>query len=301
MSGEPPAATAWRVVARKTRGASHVRAGLENQDSIGWLPENGTGSGVAVSVADGHGSPISIRSSVGSRLAVEVSHELAVELLDFAPRGTDRSTAKRQLEEHGGRQVVRRWRQRVDADLAARPFTREEMAAAEERAGPGARDRLERDSHVAYGSTLLTAVATGSFMAFWQIGDGDIVVVDARGESYRPLDDEPEALGNATPSLCSADAWQFFRSAFAGTPAPLVLMSTDGLANSYESDEAFLAFAPDIMRRITADGLDAVADRLEDWLTAISAGGSGDDMALGILYQEGARPDGAAPVPPNRM
>ena len=283
-------ATTWQVRARKTTGASHVRADLENQDSIGWLPPERQGSGVAVTVADGHGSATSFRSSVGSELAVRVSHELAQELLAFAPQGADRSMAKRRLEEHAGQQLVRRWRKEVEADLAERPFSAQEWTLLEEQAGPGARQRVEEDPYLAYGSTLVTAVATDDFMAFWQIGDGDIVVVDAEGRASRPLRGDPELLGNATTSLCLPNAWQYFRSALSGTPAALILASTDGLANSYETDADFLAFGSDMLGRIAEDGLDAVDQRLPEWLATISEKGSGDDVALGILYRRAEAP-----------
>jgi hypothetical protein len=292
MSGESgDAAAPWRVTAHKVRGASHVRAGTENQDAIGCLPESGAGAGVAVIVADGHGSSISVRSSVGSRLAVEASGDLARELLDFAPEGVERSTAKRQLEERAGEQLVRRWRDKVTTHLAEFPFLETEQVNEYEIAGPGSRERFAADPYLAYGSTVVTAVATDTFMAFWQLGDGDLVVVGADGRVFRPLPDDPELFANATTSLCSADAYRYFRSAWwSGKSAPLVLASTDGLSNSYETDEGFLAFGPDIMARIATDGLDSVSERMPGWLRAISERGSGDDISLGLICRPAGLP-----------
>ena len=64
--------TAWGVRGGSTRGASHLRTGLPNQDSLGtWCDKTG-GRALAV-VSDGHGSARHFRSDTGSRLAVEAA------------------------------------------------------------------------------------------------------------------------------------------------------------------------------------------------------------------------------------
>ncbi|MEU7834746.1 MULTISPECIES: PP2C family serine/threonine-protein phosphatase [unclassified Nonomuraea] len=299
MSGEGPwdaGPAIWQVLAKKQRGASHVRAGSENQDAVASTPDIPTGSSVergssvAVSVADGHGSPTSFRSALGARLAVEVSQELCKELIAFAIKDANWSTAKRLLEEKAGRQLVRQWRKRVEESLTENPFKDWELDLLEERSGSAARARVVDDPYQAYGSTLLTAVATETFMAFWQIGDGDIVVVDAQGRAGKPLQADARLLGNATTSLCSADAARELRSHVAGTRPPLVLISTDGLANSYADDSGLLSFASDVMKIIASDGLEAVSDHLSEWLQTISERGSGDDIAVGILCRPAGIP-----------
>ncbi|GAB2618152.1 hypothetical protein Aab01nite_31800 [Paractinoplanes abujensis] len=288
------AGSAWRVVARKAIGASHVRAQRENQDSIGFLPPGGAGAGVAVTVADGHGSAVSFRSAAGSRLAVQASHDLAQELLNFAPTGADRSVAKRQIEERAGEQLVRRWRELVEEELVKDPF---EKCVLFGELDPENRRRVAADPYLAYGSTVVTAVVTDAFMAFWQIGDGDLVVVGADGGVFRPLPADPNLFANATTSLCSTDAARYFRSAWwSGKTAPLVLASTDGLSNSYESDEGFLAFGRDILRQIVTHGLDTVEGRLEEWLSEISERGSGDDMSLGLICRPASLPEAVGAV-----
>jgi hypothetical protein len=275
----------WRVVARKKVGANHRRTGLENQDSFGILaPDDGAGDAVAVAVADGHGSATSFRSAVGSRFGVEVSIQLVEELLRAAT-DTAAGDLKRLLEDRAGKQLVREWHKKVAAHLAGSPFRDNELSRLEESSGPAAVARVKHEPPLAYGSTLLSAVATRSFMVFWQIGDGDIVVVNADGRVTRPIPHDPELLGNATTSLCSPDAWQNFRSAFTGSLAPLVLVATDGVANSYTNEDAFLKFGSDVFERISAEGLDAVVDQLPRWLRRISDHGSGDDVSLGILHR----------------
>jgi serine/threonine protein phosphatase PrpC len=54
-------------------GASHLRAGVPNQDAILQVRESGRGLPVVVSVSDGHGSNKCFRSDRGSRFAVKTA------------------------------------------------------------------------------------------------------------------------------------------------------------------------------------------------------------------------------------
>ena len=290
----------WRVIAKTHVGASHDRKDTENQDDVRVWPsadaraETTDGPEVAVAVADGHGSASSFFSSRGSRFAVDVACALAAELVAARRSGIELPVLQRQLEEDGGKQLVREWRRLVDADLeeVRRPdaaggpseFDRR-LDVLERLSGPAARGRVREDPHLAYGSTLLGAVVGADFMAFWQLGDGDIVVVDAEGAARRSIADDPRLVANETTSLCSPDAVRQVRVAFSGTVDPFVMIATDGLANSYADDEGFLKFSSDIFGIATATGLDAVHGRLYEWLGRISAKGSGDDMSVGILYR----------------
>jgi hypothetical protein len=279
---------AWHVVGGSVRGASHVRSGLENQDAIEWSPVDGAGSQVVLSVADGHGSPRSFRSAVGARLANRVSCDLALELLAAALDGGEFGLLKGRLEQDAPKRLVRDWRRAVEDDLDASPFTEAELAAAVQRDGQSGPDRLARDPYVAYGTTLITAVASSSFVAFWQIGDGDLLAVSDTGQVGRPLVRDALLIGNETTSLCSENAWRLFHVAAYRFAAPLMLLSTDGFSNSYVSEEGFLRFGADLHQMIVSDGLDAVAGRLDGWLRELTEGGSGDDITLGILCQPAA-------------
>ena len=92
------------------------------------------------------------------------------------------------------------------------------------------------------------------------------------------------------------------RPAFTGSPAPLVLITTDGVSNSYKDEAGFLRFGSDLFRMIDSDGLDAVVDRLPRWLRQMSDRGSGDDVSIGLLYraptERGAVPDAEEVVQP---
>ena len=58
----------------------------------------------------------------------------------------------------------------------------------------------------------------------------------------------------------------------------LVLLATDGYANSFREDRGFLKVGTDLLGMLRSDGLDHVKANLGDWLRETSEGGSGDDI-----------------------
>jgi len=109
--------------------------------------------------------------------------------------------------------------------------------------------------------------------------------VASQGGVRRPLPHDERLLGNETTSLCVAHAARDVRLAVTDTadlPA-LILASTDGYANSFRDDDAFLRVGPDLLEILRADGPQNVNDHLRGWLEEASREGSGDDITLGIL------------------
>jgi protein phosphatase 2C-like protein len=302
----PPGSVPWQVIGHTVRGASHVRRETENQDCIRWKSERGR---VILALADGHGSAKSFRSAIGSAFAVAVSIEFASELLQAAPVETAGqhedsrflSLVKDRLETDIPRRIVHKWSERVDQHLARNPFTEQELAALVEQDGQKSKQLIEKNGRLAYGSTLVTAIAMESFAVFWQIGDGDVLTVSVTGEVIRPVPTDARLIANETTSLCSHDAPRMFRYAILGTPAPMIMLSTDGFANSFLDDEGFFKFGTDVSAIIVAEGLEKVKASLPDWLTEITARGSGDDISLGIICRPSlltpAAPDPAPAAP----
>jgi hypothetical protein len=296
----PPDSVPWQVIGRTVRGASHARRETENQDCIRWKSERGR---VILALADGHGSAKSFRSAIGAAFAVAVSIEFASELLQAAPVETVGqhedsrflSLVKDRLETDIPRRIVHKWSERVDEHLARNPFTEQELAALVEQDGQKSRQLIEKNGRLAYGSTLVTAIAMESFAVFWQIGDGDVLTVSVTGEVIRPVPTDARLIANETTSLCSPGAARMFRYAILGTPAPMIMLSTDGFANSFLDDEGFFKFGTDVSAIIVAEGLEKVKVSLPDWLTEITARGSGDDISLGII----CRPSLLTPAAPD--
>jgi len=124
-------------------------------------------------------------------------------------------------------------------------------------------------------------------MVFAQIGDGDILAVAADGTVCRPLPPDDTPVGNETASLSDLDPAASLRvvSVSAEAVPPLVVLSTDGYANSFRSDRDFLQVGSDLLKMIREEGFEPIADALPEWLTEASAIGSGDDITLGLLYR----------------
>lgn len=248
------------VGGHKVVGAKHVRDGRPCQDDIQTARD---GSVVALAVADGHGS--SIHAEIGARIAVEVTTE---QLLLFAANlGSescgDPRTVHGLAQDPFRRLLVREWVRRV-------------------REHAGADDVILTD----YGSTLIFALVTPAFMLLGQLGDGDLIVVDGGGTVSRPLPADPRCFGEETSSLCLPDASTSLR--VLAIPVPdgeiLLLVSTDGYGKSYATDADFERIGPDYLAMVRDIGVSGVSENLEEFLTVVTTGGSGDDIALGLVY-----------------
>lgn len=268
-----------QVVGRSVRGASHVRAKLPNQDAYACLPESGRGENVVVAVADGHGSSRSFRSDRGAKLAVTITTRLL-------RSGTD-TLVRTPMDRTGGqlqalaKRVVERWVREVRADLERHPFHEDELDGLDEHA----RLQLADNPLLAYGTTVLATAVTRTGVYYLQLGDGDIVLVARDGTAWLPLPPDRRLAGNETTSLCLPDAWRDFRvGADALAQAPrLVLLSTDGYANSFQSEAAFLQVGNDLLPMIEQRGLEAVGRSLEEWLHETTERGAGDDVTLAVV------------------
>ena len=276
---------AWLVLGASVRGAGHTRAQRPNQDAIAWHTPTTPDDCLVLAVSDGHGSPRYVRSHRGAKLAVK----LAVDLLhQFGTThkgpGSIAATGDMAVEQLP-RTLVRNWQATVREELAAKPLTLEEETALAE----AQRTRVKDDDPLrVYGATLLTALITPHYLLLLQLGDGDIVTVDATGQVGRPpLPADPRLIANQTTSLCGGSAWRDMRTVFQpimGRPPALVMLATDGYANSFADEAGFLAVAADILSALRTQGHRHTENQLPRWLRATSQGGSGDDISVGLAY-----------------
>jgi serine/threonine protein phosphatase PrpC len=283
--------TRWRVIGSSVSGASHIRGGIPNQDALGWLQKSGASRSLIVAASDGHGSAKYFRSHIGSRLAIETAISLAQEFLNGQPDIKNLSAIKRTAEERLPQEMSRRWREAVESHVENNPFSDEELDTLEKKDGVAAREAVQNKPVHAYGATILTALVVESFILYLQLGDGDILLVSDGGDVERPLPKDERLFANETTSLSSQNAWRDFRFSFqtlAGPPPALILLSTDGYANSFIGEEDFLKVGKDLLEMIRSDGLDEVNQNLETWLNEASAAGSGDDITLAIICRADA-------------
>ena len=276
----------WRVMGETVPGASHLRAGVPNQDAILQVRESGRGLPLVVSISDGHGSDKCFRSDRGSRFAVKEAARLVGEFLDQSRAAADHAGLESRAKEYLPREFVRRWREAAEADLKARPFTEAELEAVEEKDGRQALRLVAGNPLLAYGATSLTVAVADSFALYLQLGDGEILNVSESGEVERALPEDERLFANETTSLCTADAEKNFRvrlQQFSGKRPALILLSTDGYVNSFSDSAGFFKVGSDLLEMLRADGFDSINASLKGWLEEATRSGSGDDCTLGLV------------------
>lgn len=291
----------WRIIGETVPGASHLRGGIPNQDAILHLRESSVTLPLILSISDGHGSNKCFRSDRGSRFAVTIGAELMRELLNEKRRDYDASKIESKAREGLPVEFARRWNVAVAADLKREPLTKAEFDQLEAKDGGRARQVVEAHQSLAYGATTLTVALTQSFVLYLQLGDGEIITVSETGEVSKPLPEDERLLANETTSLCSDSAAKDFRFAYqplTKPPPALILMTTDGYANSFTNDAGFLQVGSDILEMLRTDGFDTVNRSVKGWIEEATRVGSGDDCTLGIIVRMDALKKPAAPAPP---
>ncbi|MFD8597319.1 protein phosphatase 2C domain-containing protein [Kitasatospora sp. NPDC059646] len=280
----------WRLTDRQVRGPHKARC--QDRTAAEELPgPDGDLAGVLLAVADGHGSAAHGRSHLGAEFAVAVFLRLArrfaaAALSGRVPLPALRAEAQQRLPWN----LVREWEDRCAAHLRAEPLE----GFPEPPPGP-LRDRSQL---VPYGTTLLGAALLPGLLVAWQLGDGDLALVDrSSGAVLLPLAPAAPELGDETDSLCSKDAARLVRTHWspivgAAEPPGLLLLSTDGLSKSFAEPSGFEAFAAGLYRRLLDDGHAAVVGQLGGWLER-AASFSGDDTSVALAwYDDPHRPAG---------
>jgi hypothetical protein len=263
----------WQVLTATERGAAHHAAEVPNQDAVAAFPIGPCGAVAAV--ADGHGHSRHFRSERGARLAVTVgcraAHDLAPRLDSLAGTGQAEDEMRGILVPA----VAAQWRAAVREDVAADPFSRAEDAA-----------RGTDDATIAYGTTLLLAIAWGQWLLLAQIGDGDIVGIRSDGGALLPVPGDPQLDGRHTTSLCMPGAENSFRVGAVDTSRAAllgVLLATDGYGNAQARDwEA--AVSADLAGLIATRPVQWLASQLPVWAAhCASLDGSADDTTLALI------------------
>lgn len=282
------AAGEWRVIGETVPGASHLRAGVPNQDALLQVRASSIHLPVILSISDGHGSNKCFRSDRGSLFAVHLASALLNKTLIGARSVSDIEKLAKDAHASLPSEVVRRWRSVVEADLRREPFQEAELARLVEKDGERARGLVEANPYLAYGATLLTVALTSSFIIYMQLGDGEILNVSDTGEVTLPLPDDERLLANETTSLClegAADDFRFHLQPLAEPPPALILLTTDGYANSFSTTRGFHKVGSDLLEMMRTDGFDSVNRGVKGWLEEATESGSGDDCTLAVIVR----------------
>lgn len=250
------------------RGFSHIRSNLPNQDCFGHAEAEGW---ALLAVSDGHGSSRHYRSDRGAVFAVDA----ALEVLRAAVRACSAQGIGPALSSVGA-DLVRRWRDRVEADIEAWPV----------------RERPGFESHAVYGATCVAAAIGPEAALFVQIGDGDVLAAAPGGEVDWAIPVDPNLRGPGTYSLCQPDAAARVRARLFTPPHPLatpdfVVAATDGLSKSYRMDQEFISVIAYMRETLRSTELSELLGDLEPWLAECSRRGSRDDVTVAIFSRHG--------------
>jgi len=259
------------------QGASHVRNQTPCQDNFKQLQVSD--HAVILAVADGHGSASCPYSKTGSKIAVNVFCAIMEDLLNGFVDNEE------QLLTYLNREGELTIAQDIDAEWKRRVW----KAHIDNKREKPLDDNGEIDKaavYKQYGTTLLGLFITERYIFAFQLGDGDMVYVDASG--VQPIIEGDKILGTETHSLCKLDAWKkaisMIRMREEIETPHLFMISTDGFSNSYRTQDEYFVSCKDYYALILEHGFEAVAGQIKDWLKETSELGSGDDITLALAY-----------------
>jgi serine/threonine protein phosphatase PrpC len=275
-------AVIYRVFGESVRGASHIRSNRECQD---WNKKIIGENYVIMAVADGHGSSACPYSETGSYIAVNVFCDVLNGYYKNAKitRGGKPNSFVSFLNREGDVKVA----QEIDFEWKRRVY---QQHLIENRDVP----KLPNDSpdklsiYRLYGSTLLGLLLTEDFTYAFQLGDGDIMFVDER--HVEPVIEPDKILGVETHSLSRQASWEKAISrvvVHSSRKVPcMYVLSSDGMANSYVSQDEFYKSLRGYFEMIREYGVNKIQQRLPEWLRETSQEGCGDDITVMFGYCE---------------
>lgn len=255
--------------ALSVRGASHEEDNTPCQDSARFF----SGDGFAVAaVSDGHGSEKHFRSASGSEMVTRVAIR---SICDFHERnaGLDRIFTER-CEESARRiaaNIICGWNSEIAAHLSLLPLNDSEKQISEKFGS--------LSPEIMYGATLIVGVVTKRLCFGLQIGDGSFCAQTSDGRMIFPVPEDSKLVGNLTTSLCDSDAIGNFRHFCSDESFSGIMLSSDGLINSFKNEDDFLKFGQRVLNSVD----NGTAMGLGEHLKNRSRMGSRDDISVAAI------------------
>lgn len=256
---------------KSTIGYSHIKSNTVCQDYSSTFK---TDDRIILTACDGHGGATYVRSDRGSKFASMAAIN-ALQLLDLNQLDDVKYLEKIKL------QILCRWNELVEQDLASYPITEDEISNLTD----SKKETLLADPVIAYGTTLNAVMMSAKYYVCVQLGDGGVFLIkDLLAKPALPDDDLTAA--NITYSLCQEDAYLhleigvFRRKDFDG-----VLICTDGLLTPYQSYRNFQEYFVTPMLKKFKRG-DRQADIIKFINVLAKSKGVGDDVSMGLIFDE---------------
>lgn len=290
----------YKGYAVSIRGASHEDAAEVCQDSARiYIAQDFA----VAAVSDGHGSEKHFRSAAGSEMATRVAIRSVCDfyernggldgiffsegitvpsggeqlLLPLSLCGTTSGSTPAGSPENAARRIAANiicgWNSEIAAHIGFSPLSEQEKAISDKYGGIA--------NEIMYGATLIVAVLTPKGCFGLQIGDGSFVAGD-EGGCFSPMPEDAKLMGNLTTSLCDSDAISSFRWFYRAEELTGIMLSSDGLLNSFRCEEDFFRFGGRVLGAVADDNTAFLPEHLKNR----SRNGSRDDISVAALIKE---------------
>lgn len=278
-----------KVANISSAGYSHEIIGKECQDhSISWQDKKYD----AVIVCDGHGGEKYFRSATGSNFACMAGQKMISQFMDLILSRGEMTSSWDALLSQLEIAIISEWNELVACDYAEHPFESDERFA---NLSEDIKNSLLSTPIKAYGSTFIAAVLADRFMFVLKLGDGNVCTLNAQNrvcvfdKARQELADD-QLQFNLTTSLCNSDAAKSFKHCV----VPIndinringVLLSSDGVINSFSTLEAYVAFVENVFKGFQSQKLGDAKQELADFLPELSKKGSGDDLSIAVIMEK---------------
>jgi serine/threonine protein phosphatase PrpC len=275
----------WRVWGASIQGTQHKRKNIPNQDAIQWSDSEVDNEPIIVAISDGHGSSASFRSARGAEIAVAVACQALTEFVTEVEK-MKLEVVDAQLQATLLPHLIKDWETKVQEDFYNNPLTEDDLKLKNGTSAQKEFDLTNEEIQLAYGATLLVVCISSTYVIYFQLGDGEILIVDELETVSSPLPEDSELIANETHSLCSRNALEKIRYDIVSLEKQnplIILMCSDGYSNAFESRSAFFELGSDYLKLHRTEGLESLKELIPSFLEEASSLASGDDVTLGLI------------------
>ena len=252
-----------------------------------------------LAVSDGHGGDEYFRSEKGADFAIQVFKNILIRSMNKIKEEFEKKNfdfIKSQL----ANSLIKNWREKIDEDLKNNQITDDEYATAlSDKPEVINRYKSGKDLYSIYGCTLVAFFATETFWYAIQIGDGDFAISYDGKNFEMPIPEDENCFLNQTTSLCDENAKKEFRYANGDRIPKVVFCSTDGVSNSFSSENELKKIYAGVSNLITSLDFpkcqnfecesfpcnlkckqELISNEITRYLPILSEKGSGDDISF---------------------
>ena len=226
-----------------------------------------------VTVCDGHGGNLYIRSDRGSKFASRALMEAFLNVSKKQLRLSDEDLLK-----FIKLYALTEWNKLVEQDLSKNPIKKSETL----KLSLDDSFRLKNSPDKAYGTTMLGAMLYKNKLFVIQLGDGGAFIYN-KGEIEPAIKEEDDLVGNITYSMCSDRAYNHIHGAiYDFKKLDGVIICTDGVLNPYQNYPNFYQFIKNTVIKINNNEEDEIKSFIKELGEKT---GIGDDVSLGMIQK----------------